>query len=87
MATVNEQLESWHGRNAMARAIFGMPADIHRGWSISFEYPPIPCRDFDWCATHPDYDGAEDANDGRLVHGRTRADVIAEIDLWIEENE
>lgn len=59
-------------------------ADRYRGWMISFDYPPIPCRDFDWSATHPDYDGAEDANDNRVVHGRTRDDVIAEIDAWFE---
>lgn len=85
MATVNEQLETWSGRNEIARRIFGMPADTHRGWVISFEYPPIPCRDFDWAATHPDYDGADDANDNRVVHGRTREAVIAEIDAWHED--
>lgn len=58
----------------------------YRGWLISFDYPPIPCRDFDWSATHPDYDGADDANDNRVVHGRTRDAVIAEINLWHEEN-
>lgn len=86
MATINEMLETRAGQNAFARAIFGMPADTHRGWLISFDYPPIPVRDFDWSATHPDYDGAEDANDGRVVHGRTRDAVIAEIDAWYAEN-
>lgn len=57
----------------------------YRGWSISFDYPPIPCRGFDWSATHPDYDGAEDANDGRIVRGHTREAVIAQIDAWFEE--
>ena len=58
----------------------------YRGWQISFDYPPIPCRDFDWSATHPDYDGAEDANDNHVVHGRTRRMVLDEIDRWHEEN-
>lgn len=57
----------------------------YRGWSISFDYPPIPCRGFDWSATHPDYDGADDANDSRVVHGHTREAVIAAIDAWFEE--
>lgn len=86
MATVNEQLATCSGRNTFARAIFSMPADTHRGWTISFDYPPIPCRDFDWSATHPDYDGAEDASDDRVVHGRTRDDVIAAIDAFIAES-
>ena len=66
-------------------AHFPVLADTHRGWWISFDYPPIPCREFDWSATHPDYDGAEDANDHRVVHGRTREDVIAAIDAWYDE--
>ena len=61
--------------------------DTHRGWDISFDYPAIPVRDFDWSASHPDYDGAPDANDHRFVHARTREGVIEAIDLWIEENE
>lgn len=87
MATVNEQLESWHGRNELARRLFGMPADTYRGWLISYDYPPIPCRNFDWSATHPDYDGAEDANDNRHVAASTREGVMAEIDAWHAENE
>lgn len=63
------------------------PRDTHRGWSISFDYPPIPFRDFDWSATHPDYDGADDANDNRHVCASTREGVIAEIDAWCAENE
>ena len=62
------------------------PRDTYRGWSISFDFPPIPIRDFDWSATHPDYDGAEDANDNRYVHARTREAVEAEVDAWIDEN-
>lgn len=29
----------------------------HRGWDIEFVHPPIPDRRWDYCATHPDYDG------------------------------
>ena len=64
-------------------AAHGAPVwDTHRGWTISFDNPPIPCRQFDWSATHPDYD---DVSDHLLVHGRTREDVIAEIDAWHDE--
>jgi len=68
------------------RASKPVPSNTYRGWLISFDFPPIPCRQFDWSATHPDYDGAEDANDDRVVHGATRDAVIAEIDAWIAEN-
>jgi hypothetical protein len=61
-------------------------AETYRGWEIHFEYPPIPVRDFDWQASHKDYDGAPDANDNRLVHGSTLEAVKAEIDAWIEEH-
>lgn len=74
-----------HGAPAPRVTAFVAPADVYRGWTISFDYPPIPCREFDWSATHPDYDGAEDANDNRVVHGRTRDDVIAAIDAWFAE--
>lgn len=55
----------------------------YRGWSIDYVNPPIPIRDFDWSATHPDYDGADD---GRHVFARTRELAQAEVDAWIEEN-
>lgn len=58
--------------------------DTHRGWSLSFDYPPIPVRDFDWSATHPDYDGE---GDNRIVHGTDRAAIIAAIDAWYEDQQ
>ena len=57
--------------------------DTYRGWQISYDYPPIPIRDFDWSATSPDYDGE---GDDRIVHARTREAVMREIDFWHEEN-
>jgi hypothetical protein len=60
--------------------------ETYRGWSISFDYPPIPIRDFDWSANHPDYDCAGDADDSRLVRAPTLEGVKAEIDAWISEN-
>lgn len=62
-------------------------SNTYRGWLISFDCPPIPWREFDWSATHPDYDGAHDAHDYRVVRGRTRGDVIAAIDAWYDEQE
>jgi hypothetical protein len=67
--------------------------DTHRGWTINYDHPPIPCRDFDWSATSPDYDcsyeGPEDGwfTSGSIVHGRTRDDVVAEIDASIAEQQ
>ena len=63
----------------------------HRGWSISFDFPPIPVRDFDWSATSPDYDCDGDSEgfhqcSGAIVHGATRAAVIEAIDAWYDEN-
>jgi hypothetical protein len=57
-------------------------ADTYRGWLLSHDYPPIPIRDFDWCATHPDYDGEGDA---RIVHGPTVEAVKAAIDEYLDE--
>lgn len=59
----------------------------YRGWNVHFDPPPIPTRMFDWEATHPDYDGAEDANDNRCLHAGSRAAIQAEIDEWYADNE
>jgi hypothetical protein len=37
----------------------------------SFIYPPIPWRNFDWCAY---YDGCEE--DGNYGYGRTEAEAV-----------
>lgn len=52
--------------------------DTHRSWLIEQNWLG------QWEATHPDFDGLED---NRYVRGRTRDEVIEEIDFWIEENE
>ena len=65
----------------------------HRGWRISYDPPPIPVRTFDWTATHPDYDaewlGEEDGwqDNGLKVNAPTYAELLAEIDAAIEEDE
>ena len=45
----------------------------------SFVYPPIPVRNFDWCAYR---DGTEET--GRYGYGATEADAIAEL-LMLED--
>lgn len=59
----------------------------YRDWEISFDMPPIPFRGFDWTATHEDFDGAPDANDGRQVHAATYEDLLVEIDSFIADRE
>jgi hypothetical protein len=69
-----------------------MTVHTHRGWSISFDFPPIPIRSMDWGATSPDYDasyeGEEDGwvSSGGHVTAATLEGVKAEIDAWIDEN-
>lgn len=58
--------------------------DDHRGWQIEHNPPPIPCRDFDYTATHPDFDGE---GDNRQVWAGTITGIVAEIDGWHEEQE
>lgn len=65
--------------------------EFYRGWSISYDYPPIPIRSMDWSATSPDYD--VDCDDdgfhvvgGRQVHAATYDALVIEIDAAIREN-
>lgn len=47
-----------------------MSASTYRGWSVNFDPKPIPIRDFDWTATHPDYDASyEGEEDGWTDNG------------------
>lgn len=60
--------------------------DRHRGWLIEQNWTGW------WGATHPDYDPTpiypyDGPSDHRHVIGKTRDEVIAEIDAFIEENE
>lgn len=48
-----------------------MSGAMERKIVTSFVYPPIPVRDFDWCAY---YDGEEEA--GHYGYGRTEAEAI-----------
>jgi hypothetical protein len=48
----------------------------------SFVYPPIPVRQFDWCAYR---DGCEE--DGNYGYGATEEEAIADRLAWEEMNE
>lgn len=66
--------------------------DEYRGWTISYDPPPIPARRFDWRATGPNYDAwtegeGEWRDNGQKATGATREELIADIDAWFEENE
>lgn len=50
-----------------------------------FEYPPIPVRNFDWCAVTEDYDGAPDAGPQCIGHGRTEEEAIADLKEQLDE--
>ena len=57
----------------------------YKGWLINYDPTPIPCREFDWVATSPDFDA--DYEDGRFVccsgeqfHARSYEELVAHID-------
>ena len=58
----------------------------HRGWTISYDQPPIPIRSFDWCATHPNYDVDCDQDgffdNGMKVNAATYEELLEEIDTF-----
>jgi hypothetical protein len=52
-----------------------------------FVYPPIPLRDFDWCAVDDDtYDGAPECR-CPIGYGRTEEAAIADLIEQIAERE
>lgn len=51
------------------------------------EYPPIPIRDFDWCAYDDDtFDGAADAGRQIVGYGKTEAEAIADFKEQLEDS-
>jgi len=69
-----------------------MADNTYRGWTISFDYPPIPCRDFDWSATSPDFDADCDGTgfhccSGHHLTAATLKDLLEAINECIAENE
>lgn len=64
----------------------------YRNWDVSYVNPPIPVRNMDWQATHPDYDPTpvhsdDGPSDNRSVSAGTYEGITFEIDDWIAENE
>jgi hypothetical protein len=82
----------WNGilvDHAAAQVLAAPPArDTYRGWDIWQGRWPEPA----WSATGPNYDASyEGPEDGWVASGgsayaATRADLIEEIDIWIEEH-
>ena len=59
----------------------GQPQHERRDIVLSFDYPPIPVRDFDWSAVDWNtYDGAPDSGNRHQV-GRGRTAEAALMDL------
>jgi hypothetical protein len=62
------------------------PNIAYRGWSISYDPPPIGARNCDWQFSHPDFDasweGEEDGfvGNGLCGYAATLGEAIAEID-------
>jgi hypothetical protein len=54
----------------------------------SFDYPPIPIRDYDWSAIDEDtYDGAEDSKTRcQIGYGATEAEAIADLMEILEDD-
>ncbi len=61
----------------------------YRGWTISYDPPPIPIRDFDWQAVGPNYDAwtedGEWTDNGQKAAAPTYSALIKEIDAWFED--
>ena len=62
------------------RYLMGRLANPYRGYSISYDPPPVPGRQFDWQYVHKDYDGAEDAGDNRAGSAASWDACLSEID-------
>lgn len=62
----------------------------HKGWEVQFNPPPIPVRDFDWVAIHPDYEGwmqdGDYVSNDLIVHAPNKTSLLQAIDDWEEEN-
>lgn len=62
----------------------------YKGWEVRFDPPPIPVRDFDWVAIHPNYEGwveeGEYVSNGLVVHAPSKTALRQAIDAWELEN-
>lgn len=61
--------------------------DTYRGWSFSYDPPPIPSRACDWHWVHDDFDGAPDGNDNRCGSESSFAAALCACDDWEDEND
>jgi len=52
----------------------------YRNWIIIYSLTPIPDRNFDYAFFHKDFDGAEDACDGRYGYAGSLEEAKAAID-------
>jgi len=74
-----ERFDSRISAETMGR--LGQPQHADRRVSVSFDYPPIPVRDFDWSAVDWNtYDGAPDSGNRHQVgRGRTAEAALADL--------
>lgn len=59
----------------------------YRGYTIWYDPPPIPDRQFDWHYQHENFDGAPDAHDDRFGHEASLAACRAAIDAALDPGE
>ena len=59
----------------------------YRGWSVSFDPPPIPIRSCDWRATHPDYDASYEGDESGWVDNGLKAEAGSFDDLCAQIDE
>jgi len=67
-----------------------MADETYKEWIVRYDPPPIPTRDLDWIAVHPNYDGwtqdGEWVSNGMCIHAPSREALIEEIDNWEDDN-
>ncbi|MCP4169957.1 MAG: hypothetical protein GY758_04190 [Fuerstiella sp.] len=56
----------------------------YRGYTITYDPPPIPIRAHDWQFAHDEYDGPEDT---RIGYAKSLTDAMHEVDEQIAEDE
>ena len=54
--------------------------DTYRGFTISYEFPPVPTRDWDWAAYR-----TNDPEGGFRAYGRTYDECKREIDALLDD--
>lgn len=59
--------------NDRAQELMALGVLKYRGWSVDYDPKPIPIRDFDWTATHPDYDASWEGDQEGWVDNSLKA--------------